>query len=79
MDLHPILKRDYQGSCGFELGHGKNKEARISMWQPLYLKEVEEGLENFDVEAVIDCDVHKFKTRPLVYMCKCLFPNLSEM
>jgi 2-oxoglutarate dehydrogenase complex dehydrogenase (E1) component-like enzyme len=24
---------------GFELGYRKNKEARISMWQPRYLKE----------------------------------------
>ena len=42
---------------GFELGYGKNKEARISMWQPRYLKEGEEGLETLDVEAVIDRDV----------------------
>lgn len=42
---------------GFELGYGKNKEARISMWQPRYLNEGEEGLEVLDVEAVIDRDV----------------------
>jgi hypothetical protein len=42
---------------GFELGYGKNKEARISMWQPRYLNEGEEGLEVLDVETVIDREV----------------------
>jgi hypothetical protein len=42
---------------GFELGYGKNKEARMPMWQPRYLNEGEEGLEILDVEAVIDRDV----------------------
>lgn len=42
---------------GFELGYGENKEARISLWKPRYLKEKGEGLETLDVEAVIDRDV----------------------
>jgi len=42
---------------GFELRYGKSKEARISMWQPLYLKEGEDCVETLDVEAVIDRDV----------------------
>ena len=42
---------------GFELGYGKNKEARISLWQPRYLEEDEEGLETLDVEAIINRDV----------------------
>ena len=42
---------------GFELGYGKSKEARISMWQPRYLKEGEEGIEILDVKAVIDRDI----------------------
>ena len=57
MDLHPILKRDIKAVVGFELGYGKNKEARMSMWQPRYWKEGEEGLEILDVEAVVDRDV----------------------
>jgi hypothetical protein len=47
MDLHPLLKREYQGSRG----------VRISMWQPRYVKEGEDGVELLDVEAVIDRDV----------------------
>lgn len=42
---------------GFELGYGKNKEARISLWQPCYVKEGEEGPKTLDVKAVIDRDV----------------------
>lgn len=41
----------------FELGYGKSKEAQISMWQPRYLKEREDGVEILDVEVVIDRDV----------------------
>jgi len=41
---------------GFELGYGKNKEARISMWQLYFLKESEEALKIRDVDAVIDRD-----------------------
>jgi hypothetical protein len=41
---------------GFELGYGKNKEARISVRQPRYLKDGEKGLEILDVRAVIDRD-----------------------
>ena len=41
----------FTSSVGFELGYGKNKEARISVWQPRYLKKGEEGLEILDVEA----------------------------
>jgi len=57
MDLNPILKPEYQGGRGFELGYGKGKEAQISMWQPRYLKDGEDGVEILDVEAVIDRDV----------------------
>ena len=53
----PHLNANIKAIVGFELGYGKNKEARISMWQPRYLKEGEEGLEILDVEAVIDRDV----------------------
>jgi hypothetical protein len=42
---------------GFGLGYGKNKEARISMWQPRYVEEGEEGIRTLDVEALIDNDV----------------------
>jgi len=49
-------------NVGFELGYGKNKEARILMWQPRYLEEGEEGLEILDVEAVIDRDVREMVT-----------------
>lgn len=42
---------------GFELGYGKNKEARISMWQPRYLRDDEETCPTLDVEAVIDREV----------------------
>jgi hypothetical protein len=42
---------------GFELGYGKSKEARISMWQSRYLKESENGVEILDVEAIIDRNV----------------------
>lgn len=42
---------------GFELVYGKNMEARISMWQPRYVEEGEEGPKILDVEAVIDRDV----------------------
>ncbi|TVY43761.1 hypothetical protein LSUB1_G001257 [Lachnellula subtilissima] len=47
---------------GFELEYGKNKEARVLMWQPRYLKEGEESLETLDVEAVIDREVHEIAT-----------------
>ncbi|TAQ90752.1 Phosphatidate phosphatase/4-nitrophenylphosphatase [Chlorociboria aeruginascens] len=36
---------------GIELGYGKNKESRISMWQPRYL-EGEENIPILDVEAL---------------------------
>jgi hypothetical protein len=39
---------------GYDLGHGKNKEARISMWQPRYFNEGKKDLETLDVKAVID-------------------------
>lgn len=53
----PYLNGDIKAVVGFELGYGKNNEAGISMWQPCYLKEAEEGPETLDVEAVIDRDV----------------------
>ena len=53
----PYSNANTKAVVGFELGYGKNKEARISMWQPRYLKEGEEGFEILDVEAVIDGDV----------------------
>jgi hypothetical protein len=42
---------------GFELGYGKNKEARLSLWQPRYLEDGEEIYPTLDVEAVIDREV----------------------
>jgi hypothetical protein len=53
----PYSNGNIKAVVGFELGYGKSKEARISMWQPRYLKEGEEGVEILDVEAVIDRDV----------------------
>jgi hypothetical protein len=53
----PYSNANIKALVGFELGYGTNKEARISMWKPRYLKEDEEGLETLDVEAVIDRDV----------------------
>jgi hypothetical protein len=51
------LNANIKAVVGFELGYGKNKGARKSMWQPRHLKEGEEGLEILDVEVVIDRDV----------------------
>lgn len=53
----PYSNGDIKTAVGFELGYGKSKEARISMWQPRYLKEGEDGVEILDVETVIDRDV----------------------
>lgn len=53
----PYSNANIKAVVGFELGYGKNKEARISMWQPRFLKEGEDGSETLDVEAVIDGDV----------------------
>ena len=53
----PCSNGNIKAVVGFELEYGKNKKARISMWQPRYLKEGEEGLEILDVEVVIDRDV----------------------
>jgi hypothetical protein len=52
----PYSNGNIKAVVGFELEYGKNKKARISMWQPRYLKG-EEGLEILDVKAVIDRDV----------------------
>lgn len=54
----PYSNGNIKAVAGFELGYGKNKEARISMWQPRYLKEGEEGVEILDVEAVIEGAKH---------------------
>ena len=63
-DLHkaawtyiPYSNANIKAVVGFELGYGKNKEARISLWQPRFLKKEGEVLETLDVEAVIDRDV----------------------
>lgn len=53
----PYSNGDIRAVVGFELGYGKNKEAWLSLWQPRYLKEGEEGLEILDVETVINRDV----------------------
>ncbi|KFZ24289.1 hypothetical protein V502_01229 [Pseudogymnoascus sp. VKM F-4520 (FW-2644)] len=55
----PYSNGDIKAVVGFELGYGKNKEARISMWQPCYLREDEEGPETLDVETVIDGDLFR--------------------
>lgn len=53
----PYSNGNIRAVVGFDLGYGKNKEARISMWQPCYVKEDDEGPETLDVETVIDRDV----------------------
>lgn len=49
----PYSNGNIRAVVGFDLGYGKNKEARISMWQPCYVKEDDEGPETLDVETVI--------------------------
>jgi hypothetical protein len=53
----PYSNGDIKAVVGFELGYGKSKEARISIWQPRYLNEGEDGVEILDVEVVIDRDI----------------------
>lgn len=53
----PYSNGDIKAVVGFELGYGKNKEARLSHWQPRYLKDGEEGHEILEVQTVIDRDV----------------------
>ncbi|CZT08279.1 uncharacterized protein RCO7_11545 [Rhynchosporium graminicola] len=55
----PYSNANIKAVVGFELGYGTDKEARISMWKPRYLKEDGEGLETLNVEAVIDRDVFR--------------------
>lgn len=55
----PYSNANIKAVVGFELGYGKNKEARISMWQPRFMKEGEDGPETLDVEAVIDRDLFR--------------------
>jgi hypothetical protein len=59
----PYSNGNIKAVVGFELGYSKNKEARISMWQPHYLKEGEEGLEILDIKAVIDRDIRTKSVR----------------
>ncbi|KAH8751835.1 hypothetical protein BGZ57DRAFT_913231 [Hyaloscypha finlandica] len=55
----PHSNANIKAVVGFELGYGKNKEARISLWQPRYLKQEGEALETLDIEAVIDRDLFR--------------------
>ena len=80
---------------GFELGYGKSKEARISMWQPRYLKEGEEGVEILDIKAVIDRNIrtesmHQNRTNicsfsdrwmdlPPIPPRHCIFPSTASL
>ncbi|KAI9735395.1 MAG: hypothetical protein M1818_006401 [Claussenomyces sp. TS43310] len=52
----PYSNGNIKAVVGFELGYGKNKEARLSVWQPRYLREGEQVLEILDVETVVDRD-----------------------
>jgi len=53
----PYSNGNIKAVVEFELRYGKSKEGRISLWQPLYLKEGEDCVETLDVEAVIDRDI----------------------
>ncbi|KAH8679716.1 hypothetical protein BGZ60DRAFT_235953 [Tricladium varicosporioides] len=71
----PYSNANIKAVVGFELGYGKNKEARISLWQPRYLKEDEKGLETLDVEAVIDRDMDL----PPIPPRHCIFPSTASL
>jgi hypothetical protein len=53
-DYIPHSNGDIKVVVGFQLGYGKGKEARVSLWRPRYWKGDNEPLETLDVETIVD-------------------------